>query len=139
RIHEPRKALDGERQAPMIENSPVGVGVDGAPITTLTRRATRPLRKTVSVRLASETAMLHALGRNSTCSARIQPLASLGRVESLTLTQQRPSCALVAPSTSSHGACPGVTEPPGCALLRGVPYTLVEWSTPARPPILLLG
>jgi hypothetical protein len=95
----------------MIEKSPVGVGVAGAPITTLKRRASRPARKTASVRFAREIVMLHAVGPKRICSARSQPLALFGRVGSRTLTQQRPSAARVAPSTSSHDACDGATVP----------------------------
>ena len=139
RIHEPRNAFGGERQAPVIENSPVGVGVAGAPMIALKRRASRAARKTVSVRAARETVIRQAVGRNNTCSACSQPVALLGRVGSRTLTQQRPSGARIAPSTSSHDACDGPTVRRDSARSRGVPYTWVGVRSLARHAIAMAG
>jgi hypothetical protein len=100
-------------------NSPPGVGVADAPMTTRDRSTRRPPRSSVSDRLARETVIRHAVGFRPTRSALTQPDASLGRHGSRTRTQQRPRASSAARVTSSQEASAGRTTRTGRRPLLG--------------------
>jgi hypothetical protein len=105
----------------MIENSPVGVGVAGAPTTTWTRRTICPPRYNDSVRPAVDTTIRQTVVRRTTWPASSQPVASFGLQGSRTSTQHTPLRERAAPNTSSHDACSGPTERQGRAPARATP------------------